>query len=269
MSENFNQYHIMSRNILLLAFLLALAPVAATAQDDKPVPTAADTARAMQIVDRYIGYVDYDRLPHDSMLVAVTTIVEYNHPTDTMTIYRWHAWPNYNRIEMWQHGKMDMGGYTDDKKIFHQYSPQYHDWRNLTRHSFYDFIQPYDLRGPLFKWRSKATEMYYEGEYEYNGHKVDRVFVSMSGQLDRYYFFEQETGLLFLVTEKAHQLEGGIPEIERMVDWRSWQEFTPVGDCLLPSAESYQIRGQLVILHHTYRLEPVSMRPFTEKYMPK
>ena len=259
----------MYRHPLLAVLLLLFVPMAARGQDDKPVPTAADTARAMQIVDRYLHYVDYDRLPHDSMLVAVTHIVEHSHPNDTMTIYRWHAWPNLDRIEMWQKGKMDMGAYSDGKKNFREFSGKYRAWRHMARHTYYDFVRPYDLRGPLYKWRSNATEMYYVGEYEYNGQKVDRVFVSMSEMLDRYYYFERATGLLFLVTELPHRLEGGFPDYDNMVDWRSWQEFTPVGDCLLPSAESYQIKGQLVILHHTYRLEPLSMRPFTEEFMPK
>lgn len=249
--------------------LTGLVLLTASAQGEWTPPTAEDSARAVKIVERYVNYVNYERICHDSILFIVTHIVDNDHPDDTMTIYRWHHWPNQSRIEMWQKGKMEMGAYSDGKRTFKQFSPKYRAWRHILDHTFLDFVEPYDIRGPLALWRSRAAEMYYAGQLEFEGQPVDRVFVTMAGPLDRYYYFEQKTGLLFLLTEMKHQMGDGVPDIDNMVDWRGWHEFVPVGDCLMPAEESYQAQGQLVKLHHTYRLIPYDAKCFTEDFFHK
>lgn len=253
----------------IASLLLFLAPLAATAQKEWTPPTAEDTARGIKIVDRYVNYVNYERICRDSILFIVTDIVDSEHQNDTMTIYRWYHWPNQIRLEMWQGGKIEMGAYCDGKKIFKKFSPNYRAWRFILDDSFYDFVEPYDIRGPLGKWRSRGAEMYHAGEYTFEGQKVDRVYVTMVGALDRLYYFERKTGLLFLVTEIKHEMGDGVPDIDNMVDWRGWHEFVPVGDCLMPAEESYQANGQLVIMHHHYRLIPYDPNCFTEDYFHK
>ncbi len=255
-----------SHNWIIVIALFATLSVAGQEKEPWTAPTAEDTAKAIAIVDRYVDYVNYERIRNDSILFITTHIVDYEHPQDTMTIYRWHYWPNLDRIEMWQKGKMEMAAYTDGKKLFKQFSEKYRAWRLVTRSTYLDFVEPYDIRGPLGKWRSRAAEMYHMGEYDFEGHPVDRVYVTMAGSLDRFYYFEKETGLLFLVTEIKHQMGGGVPDIDNMVDWRGWHEFVPVADCMMPSEESYQVQGQLVILHHTYRFIPYDAKCFTEDF---
>ncbi|MBP5540601.1 MAG: hypothetical protein J6X88_03030 [Bacteroidales bacterium] len=259
----------MNMQRITFLLLLCLAGLTATAQKEWTPPTAEDTARGIKIVDRYANYVNYERICHDSILFIVTHIIDYEHPEDTMTIYRWYHWPNQERFEMWQKGQMEMGAYSDGRKIFKKFSTKYRAWRHALNSTYYDFVEPYDIRGPLGKWRSRGAEMYYAGEYTFEGQKVDRVYVSMVGALDRLYYFERATGLLFLVTELKNQMGGGVPDIDNMVDWRGWHEFVPVGDCMMPSEESYQANGQLVILHHSYRLIPYDEKCFTEDYFHK
>ena len=77
--------------------------MAATAQNDT-LPRDPDTARAAQIIDRYLEYVDFSKISTDSMICVVTKIVSRSHPNDTSMIYRWYAKPMYSRIEMYQDG---------------------------------------------------------------------------------------------------------------------------------------------------------------------
>ena len=257
------------------ALLLALCLTACTAAAqtlptpvaaNRPAPTAADTARGVAIVERYAQYVDLSRLPKDSILYAVTLVTNTATPGDTMTMYRWYQAGGRCRIEMHAKGQLQMGIYSNGRDIFRLFSEKYRDWRITDRTSFIDYSSPYHPSGALGKWYSHAGEAYYAGEYLYNGHKVDRVHVSMAGFLDRFFYFEQETGLPFLSTDLMHQLDGSTPDPDMKVDWRGWHEFTPVGDCWLPSVESYQADGALIVMRTQYRLVPATDKPFTENY---
>ena len=259
----------MNTRALTAALLLCLAALPAAAQGKRPIPTAEDTARAIKIVDRYVDYINYDRIRNDSILFMVTYIVDQDHPKDTMTLYRWHYWPNLDRLEMWQKGRMEVGLYTDGKKLYKEFSSKYRAWRNVTHNTYLDAIEPYDIRGPLYKWRSRAAEMYYAGEYTFEGQLADRIHVSSAGNLDRYYYFERKTGFLFLVTEIKHAMGANVPDLDKMVDWRGWHEFVPVGDCMMPAKESYQVQGHLVVLTHTYRFIPYDPKCFTDEFIRK
>ena len=89
--------------------------------------TNADTARAAEIIDRYIKIIDFDRIIGDSMLYVESWVVERDNPNDTMFIYRWYMSGRRVRIEMWQKGKMEDAYVTDGKVIFHRFSKSYRD----------------------------------------------------------------------------------------------------------------------------------------------
>ena len=260
----------MKKNALFL--LLALG-VLTCSYGQTPVdsaqttPKEGDTAMAARIIDNYLGYLNFNHLLKDSILSVVSYVVDHSHPNDTITIYRWYAANRQSRIEMWQKGRMEDAYFSDGRGIFQRFSGSRRDWVSVTPMTYYDLTVPLDIRGALYDWRSKGAEPSYMGEYEYNGHPVYRVFVTSPEIFDRNYFFEKETGLLFILTEEDHIFGDAKPKTNaHRVDWRAWHEFTPFHGCLLPSIESYQIKSQIVIIHHYYKLEAYNKKLFTESY---
>ncbi|MBR3725803.1 MAG: hypothetical protein IKN11_10505 [Bacteroidales bacterium] len=249
--------------ILFVAFF-------STTQAQNTVDTSAnniiegDTAMAAQIIDNYLSFLDFEPLLKDSMLHVVSWVLERNHTDDTMTIHRWYGPNDKTRIEMWQKGKMKDAFYSDGK-VFRKFSSSRREWLDLSRHSYYDHVMSLDIRGALHKWRSKGAEAYYKGEYTYNNHPVYRVFVTSPDIFDRNYFFEKETGLLFIVKEENH-IFGDIEPAENAIltDWRAWHEFIPFRGCLLPSIESYQVDDEIIIIYHNYSLEAYKEDAFSQ-----
>lgn len=237
------------------------------ASDSVFVMPKGDTAKAASIIDNYIGYINFDHLLSDSVVAVVSHVVERSHPNDTIFIYRWYSNGHQNRIEMWQKGRMEDAYYSDGKKLFRRFSGTRREWVDMMQLSYYDLTMALDVRGALFDWRSKGAEATYLGEYNYNGHPVYRVFVISPEIFDRNYFFEKETGLLFILTEDDHIFgDANQSANSYRVDWRAWHEFTPFRGCLLPSIESYQVDGQIVIIHHYYHMEAYNKDLFTKEY---
>lgn len=254
------------RKFLLLTIAVCAAWMV-QAQEVKDTMGDGDTARAAQIIDNYLSMIDYSRLLVDSTLRITTYIIDRDHPTDTMTMYRWYGPNNQIRIEMWQDGKIADGYYSDGGKPYHKFDSQRRVWRDITHESFLDRAIVMDPRGALHNWRSKGAEVRYVGTLAYEGHKVDRIFVACPNLFDRNYLFEQETGLLFMVTEENHIYGDAKPSVRaQLTDWRAWHEFIPFGTCLLPSVESYQSDGHIVLLYHHYRFEPYRAQLFIEDY---
>lgn len=227
----------------------------------------ADTARAIAIVDRYLRMIDYSQYRTDSMMCAVSYIIDQSHPKDTMTLYRWFWGTMQMRSEIWQGGKMSDGYYTNGTSLFRNFSGKQRMWADLTQESFLSWTMPLDIRGALYNWRSKGAELYYAGEYNFKGQPLDRIFVTAPDTYDRYYYFEKNSGLLCFVTEEEHVY--GDPEIRKdskTVDWRAWQEFVPFRGYYLPSVESYQIEDQIVVITTSYRYEAPNSKLFTEDY---
>lgn len=259
-----------------ILFLLWCLPFVCFAQTQKEewvsVPMSfdtvgADTARAIQIVDRYLGMIDFMNEKTDSVLFVTSYVVDQAHLEDTMIIYRWYKAPHSTRIEIWSHGKLDDGYYTDGTGIFRSFHRGRREWANITQHSFYNNIISLDIRGALYDWRSKGSELYYAGEFNYKGRPLDRVFVISPACLDRYYFFEKYTGLLAMVVEDMHIFGDATPKGDVMrVDWRTWNEFTPVHWHYLPSTESYRVGQQVVVIKNTYSYKKPSNGYFTEDY---
>lgn len=255
----------MMKRIALLLCLFCLS--AAAAAQEHANPTKQDTLYGENIVNNYLSFVDFDRLLDDSMLCVVTYITERSHPHDTMTLYHWYMKGNRMRVEMWQDGKIQEGLYTDGTAIFREFRSSVRSWTDMTQNNFYDKTMPLDVRGALYNWKSKGAEMYFAGNYTFEGHPVNRVFVTSPGLFDRYYFFETQTGLLFMVQELDKLYgDGKQTKTATRVDWRAWNEFTPMGDCLLPSIESYQYQGEVVVLNRHYQLTAEQPTLFTEDY---
>ena len=260
----------MKKSIHLLIFtLVVIACVHAQSPADTSqyTPPDGDSAMAAKIIDNYLGFIDFTPLLTDSVLAVVTDVVDRSHPEDTITIYRWYSSHNKTRIEMWQDGHMQDAYHSDGKSFFRRFSSTRREWYSLSQSTYYDHTNALDIRGALYNWRNKGTEAVYVGEYSYKDHPVYRVFVASPQIFDRNYFFEKETGLLFILTEENHIL-GDIEPAENAtrVDWRAWHEFTPFHGFLLPSIESYQIGTQIVIMHHRYHLEPYNRTHYTEDF---
>lgn len=214
-----------------------------------------DTLRASRIIDKYLRMIDILRSDNDSVLCVETSIVARERPQDTMKIYQWYKNPRNYRLEMWQDGQVEEGFYSDGT-IFKMFRPSARDWVDVLQHNFYDYTIPHDFRGALYDWRSKGAEVRYAGEYTFEGQKVDRIFVSSPGIFDRYYFFEKETGLLFMVTEMDHIYGDSKKTKDAMkVDWRAWNEFTPFRGYLVPTIESYQAEQHIVTIKRSYHFE--------------
>ena len=228
----------------------------------------ADSVRAIKIIDQYIKKIDFSQATNDSVLCVVSYVVDRSHPKDTITIYRWYMSPRYNRTEIWQGGMMQDGYYSDGVKLFRKFHTGRREWANLTPDSYYDVTMPLDIRGALYNWRSKGAEVYYAGEVNYQGTTVDRLFVTMPQTFDRYYYFEQNTGLLGLVVEEEHIYGDREPAHNATrVDWHAWHEFTPVNGFYLPKEESYQVgESQIVIMTHSYHFEAPQKDLFTKDF---
>lgn len=254
------------KRIVLAALLLLTATYGAKAQATAPASEEA-IAQGIKIVERYLEMVDFQREKTDSMLYVESKVVDRSHPKDTMTIYRWYMAPRYMRVEIWQNGRINDGYYTDGTTIFRKFRESTRDWADTPQDNFVKRTTPLDIRGALYDWRSKGSEISYAGEYTIEGQKVDRIFVQSPGVFDRYYFFEKKTGLLFMTTEMESTLEQNeIAKNAVRVDWRAWNEFTPVHYFMMPSVESYQYDGQIVIIHNKYRYLPKQTKLFSEDY---
>ena len=258
--------------ILMLTACLGMAYAQEKESHAAPISfdtVGADTTRAIKIIDQYLKKVDFSQANTDSMMCVVSYVVDRSHPQDTITVYRWYMVPYYNRIEVWQNGKIEGGFYSDGLKLFRKFHTGRREWVDLTPDSYFNLVLPYDIRGALYNWRSKGAEVYYAGEVTFKGTTVDRVFVTMPQSFDRYYYFQQNTGLLGLVVEDEHIYGDREPSKNAVrVDWRAWHEFTPFNGFYLPKEESYQVDGsQIVILNHSYHYEAPQKKLFTEDYI--
>ena len=225
-----------------------------------------DTTRAIRIIDNYIGMMDLERIDTDSAICITTYVIDQSHTEDTMFIYRWYQGDRY-RIEIWQGGRVGEGVYSDGEKTHRRFHSGQRQWVSLTRESLYGFRYRLDVRGALLDWRIKGAEPRYDSEVTYNGAKADRLFVQEPGKFDRYYYFEQASGLLFMVTEENHSYgDARIVDESRRVDYRGWHEFIPFRGLMMPSIESYQAGGSKVVLYHHYSIQQVSPTLFTEDY---
>lgn len=257
----------MKKTLLILLFAGLFSALQAQTPEN-PHPTASDSLLAARIIDNYNQLTNFEPILKDSILCVVTYMVYRDRPLDTMWVYHWYGSDRRLRIEMWQNGKIQEGYYSDGALIFRKFQAATRSWTDIPQDRFYDFSIPHDVRGALYDWRSKGGEAWYAGQYTFEGKKVNRVFMSMPKAFDRYYFFEAETGLLFMVTENDHIFgDWKKGERSRRIDWRAWHEFTPFRGYFLPTIESYQYdQSQIIIIHRQYHFEAFQPKLFSEDY---
>lgn len=221
-----------------------------------------DLDSAEQVVARYYSIMGYDHLPHNKMLYLETQIVSTAAQGDTALLRRWFALPNSYRIELWQDDTLREGWHNDEQLVFRKYDAKKRQWIKASQMHYYDNITGYDFRGPLYRRKTNGSVMVYGGLVSFEGHAVHKVMVSAPEMYDRDYLFEKESGLLFLYIE--HETAYGNEEMnaENHVDWRSIEEYLPVGPAIVVSRETYQHNGYRTTLIHKPQLLPTDRSLF-------
>ena len=232
----------MKRFALALTLLL---PLAAAAQSD---------STAIRIVDRYLKIMNIDAMPADSMLVATTEIV-YPISGDTFTMQRYYATPQMHRIEVRKtDGSLQTGLYGNGSDTYKAYTDKYRQWVSVTTESFYSRLGGFDLRGPLYNWRSANAYLVYRGKTSYKGQQLDAVHYSAPGFFGRLYLFEP-SGLLSAIIEDDTVNDGYNALLDAHIDWKCIHEYDYVGPMLLPTVESFMRQNTLTIMRTRMRLE--------------
>lgn len=224
-----------------------------------------ETDSAAWVVNRYMQLLNYDALNHpDSMLYIESKVFNRDIPGDTLVMKRWFAYPNTDRIELWVKDKCTMGLLRDGKKNFYRLHPERKVWTAIDRSAYLDYQSSYDFHGPLYHWDMNGMELSYKGIVKINNQEAYSVFVRSPFGWDRYYLFEKESGLLFLVNvmETSLNPEDAFINKALKLDWRMTHEYIPLGQSLLPSAESYQNREGITIIKHTYSYLPIDRKLF-------
>ncbi len=238
-----NPYTIDMKRLLLA--IIMLLPLWACAQSD---------SLAIHIVDRYLRIMNVDALPADSMLVATTEIV-YPTTGDTFTMQRYYAPPQMFRIEVRQSdGSLETGLYGNGDGVYRAYSERHKQWVGVTRESYFSRLGGFDLRGPLYNWRSDNAYLTYRGQAEFKGQKLDAVHYSAPGFFGRLYLFEP-SGLLSAIIEDDTVDDGYNALLDAHIDWKVIHEYDHVGPALLPTVESFMRQQILTVLRTRMHFE--------------
>lgn len=223
---------------------------------------SGDTAEA--VVSRYMKLMNYEALPKDMMLEITSKLVNNVRPDDTMVVRRWFAWPGSHRVEVWEGDSLSDAWHNDGHKSFRRYDGAKHCWIDVSEIYYFDFVMGYDFRGSLFHRKTNGMVLRYGGERLFDGHRVRVVRARVPGMYDRDYMFEESSGLLFLFVELDSSYGDDKPLEENHVDWRSIEEYLPVGGSLVVSKEHYQHHGLRTEATHTPRLAPFDKRLFEQ-----
>lgn len=224
--------------------------------------SANDTAA--RVVDRYLMMLNVEGYSEDSMLVMETAVTIYG-DSDTLWMRRWFSPPKKHRVELWYDGQLQEGLIGNDEDVFLRYNAEEKRWKEIREREFAGQVSGYDFRGPLYMWRWNETKLTWNGTTEFNGTPLQVVKASRPGMYDRYYMFEQESGLLTLIVETEEYDASQEPKKESHIDWKSCHEYLPVSNHLVPSQESFMRDGRLTILNTTAHLEPIRPRFFNRE----
>lgn len=237
----------MKRSLLIA---LLLFPLALQAQNHQYIP---DTAAL--VVDRYLGMLNHEHLPADSMLVIETDITIYG-VADTLKMKRWYAQPEQFRVEVRYHGQLETGLATDGVHRFREYNPDAKDWVFAREHKFRRTLSGYDFRGPLYDWRAHNDRLTYLGKATIdNSAPLDVVRVESNGIWTRLYMFEPSGLLAFIVETDEHGVD--VTEDDGShIDWKCIHEYQPVSNSLVPSQESFQRGDDITVMTSRCWLEP-------------
>lgn len=240
------------KNITIAIVLTTLVCGSIRAQEPVTINTATNSDTAKTIVDRFLKALNYEALPADSMLYIESSIFDFHDRSDTLVMKRWFLPPHSHRVELWVHGKLQLGYLTDGIDNARRYDTVKHVWQKMTLADYYDKGAAYDFHTPLYKWRTNGSEMQYLGEKELHGVKVDEVHVETPGMHTREYLFEKENGLLFFVIEHPEVYGGDVDPRNTHVDWRAFTDYIHVGSSMLPYTESYKRAGRVTVINHRY-----------------
>ena len=234
------------RHTLTILTLLALLPLGALGQKD--------TAAA--IVDRYITLLGHDRLSQDSVLAMVTTITSPG-SQDTFVMKRWFMPPRMMRVEVWHGKELQTGLCTNGKDRYRIFFPEKGYWEDRPDYAFYEKIENYDFRGPLYNWRAHGLTLTYKGVTKAKGVELQTVIVEGPGMYTRHYMFEP-SGLLSVIieTDEIDTVEYGRSD-EPHTEWKIEHEYMELGTAsLLPKEESFMRGGVLTVLRTEAWFEP-------------
>lgn len=215
---------------------------------------AVDTA--LQVVDRYLGMLNYEALPRDSMLVA-RTVVTFNNGADTIIMHRWLAPEGRVRVEVWDGGKQSTGYCTNGKDRHRRFAYQLGWWQDCGQEEMQKFLQPFELRGQLYDYKARGVELHYNGVSEYHGQRMHVVLATQLGHYDRYYFFEEGSGLLVLIREINSSTGGTVKTPGDVMEWKIIHEYQPIGVSMIVSQESFMREGRVYTMFTTARFEPI------------
>lgn len=230
---------------MALMFSMTVLP----AQQKKVATDSADI-----VVGNYLHLLNHDALRGDSIFYMETIIYKRSQPDDTAILKRWFLQPNLFRAELWHGDTLLQGCFTDGKNIFREYNKGFLDgWTRVTQSRYYNIAPSYDFRGALHYWKVDGTELRYDGVWDYQGHKVYKIFAKAPERYNRYYYFEKESGLLFLIEETSNHSEYSNHAAFDHPDLHGFHEYQPFGNLLFPSIESYQMKGDVLFYYSHFR----------------
>lgn len=211
----------------------------------------ADSARL--IIDKYLEILRHDAIKADSMLYIESIVVSRSNTDDTCVLKRWYLAPNCYRVELWNRDTLLFGLMTDGLTIHKRITKDEKRWEDISISEFMDLFPGYDFHGPFAHYKVLGWDIRYEGIWNFNGHEVYKIFVQAPHYYDRYYLFEKESNLLFLIDEQETLEPNTYVQDSSHVDWRAYHEYTPLGFALFPSIESYQIDGEITTIFSNIR----------------
>lgn len=234
----------------ILVLLVFAFPMALAAQDNQP---REDTAA--MIIDRYMSILNYDALPHDSLLV-LETFITYPQTNDTFVMKRWYMWPQMMRVEIWRGQEQHGGLCTNGHDRYRKFIKSLGYWQDIDADQFYDNLHGYDFRGPLYNWRINGTQLDYQGKVKApGGQMLESVLVNTPGMFYRYYMFQPD-GLLALIVETEEidsKKSASFDEVH--IEWKCMHEYKLLGKSLFPSQESFMRRGTLTVMETSAHFE--------------
>ena len=190
--------------------------------------------------------------------LATKTTVTFRGGSDTLVMHRWIAKGGRQRVEVWNSEGQTVGYCTNGSSRFRQFSRQLGWWQDREEAEFAKSVQPYELRGQLYGWRDRGIALKYNGLSEYNGQRMHVVLATQLGHYDRYYFFEERSGLLVLVREMESSSDGTVKNPGDVMEWKIIHEYRPVGGSLVVSQESFMRSGVMTIMTTEASFEPLN-----------
>lgn len=212
---------------------------------------AVDSAEV--VISRYMQILNYEALRADSIFYMETIIYKRSKPDDTAILKRWFRAPNLFRAELWHGDTLLQGCYTNGKNRYRMYDHGFADiWSNADIGQYYFFASGFDFRGALYQRKSDGSEFRYDGVWEYKGHEVYKIYAEAPERYNRYYLFEKESGLLFLIEETNHHSAFSNNKAFDHPDLHGFHEYQPFRGMIIPSIESYQMEGDMLFYYSSF-----------------